>query len=78
MTEWSSFWPCTCEAGFDPQGAEMLGSVLVNHILLVPRYKNGSSECGEDRNQRVPTLRGMFGGATVPIHLMVMAYTKAG
>ena len=56
----------------------MLASVAINHSLTVPRCKNGTSECGEDRNQRAPTLCGMFGSATVPIHVKVMAYTKVG
>ena len=42
----------------------------------VPRCKNGTSECGQDRNQRATALDGMFGGATVPIHLKVIARTK--
>ena len=56
----------------------MLGSVSVNHSLTVPKCKNGTSECGEDRNQRVPAPCGMFGGTTVLIHLKAMAYTKVG
>ena len=55
----------------------MLGSVSVNHSLTRPRCKNGTGEYGEDRIMR-PALCGMFGGNTVPIHLKVMAYTKAG
>ena len=56
----------------------MLGSVSVNHSLTMPGCKNGTSKCGEDKNQRAPSLHGMFGGATVSIQLKVMAYTKVG
>ena len=37
--------------GSIPRRVEMLGSVSVNHSLTVPRCKNGTSKCGEDRNQ---------------------------
>ena len=56
--------------GLIPGREETLGS------LTISRCKSGTSKYGENRNQRVPSLCGMFGSATVPIHLKVMAYTK--
>ena len=59
-----------------PERVETLGSVLVNHSLTGQRCKNGTNECGKDRNKRSPTLCGVFGGDTIPIDLKVMAHTK--
>ena len=64
--------------GSIPGRVEALGMVLANHSLTTARCNNGTSECREDRNQRVPELSGMFGDSTVPIYLKVMAYTKVG
>ena len=78
VVEWSLLQLLSGRLGFDPERIEMLGSVSVNHSLTRPRCKIGTSKCGVDRNQGVPSLCGMFGGNTVPIHLNVMAYTKVG
>ena len=64
--------------GLNPTRVVTFGSVSLNHSLTVPRCKNDTGECGEDRNQRLSALHGMFGGTTVPIHLKVMAYIKFG
>ena len=71
-------WPNDHRSRLQRHFVETFCSVSVNHSITGPMSKNCTSKCGEGRNKRLPPMHGMFGGDTVPIHLKVLACTKAG